>query len=335
MKVFTGAAFVAAASAASPGYGGWEDFKQAFQKSYADSEEEAYRHGIFQANVELIESENARQSEYQLGVNQFADLLVHEWSAQYFGMGRPEKLFGDVPYLGRHTVGNTTLPDSVDWTTKGAVTPVKNQGQCGSCWSFSATGSMEGAYQIATGKLESLSEQMLVDCAQSFGEQGCNGGLMDGAFKYAKANGMCTEASYGYKAKGGTCQATSCTKAFAAGVVTGFKDVTPNSKTDLMSAVAQNPTSIAIEADKSVFQLYKSGVLSGLCGAKLDHGVLAVGYGTAAQGGDYWKVKNSWGATWGDEGYVLLKRGKAGAGECGILSQPSYPIVSAASDIIV
>jgi cathepsin L len=210
----------------SPASDDWEDFKQQFQKSYPSDEEESYRKGIFDTNVEFINSENARQSEYELGVNQFSDLLVNEWSAQYFGMAKPEKPFGDdVPYLGRHQVGNETLASSVDWTTKGAVTPVKNQGQCGSCWSFSATGSMEGAYEIANRKLVSVSEQQLVDCAQAEGEQGCNGGLMDGAFKYAKKTGMCTEASYPYKAKGGTCKASSCTKAFAAGVVTGYKDV--------------------------------------------------------------------------------------------------------------
>jgi len=330
MKAFVGASFVAAASAID--FDRFEDFTHHFQKTYANAEEESYRKGIFEANVEFVKSENARQSEYELGVNQFADLLVHEWTAQYFGMARPEKPFGDVPYLGRHQISNETLPSSVDWTTKGAVTPVKNQGQCGSCWAFSATGAMEGAYEIATGKLVSISEQQLVDCAQAEGEQGCNGGLMDGAFTYAKKTGMCTESSYAYKASGGTCTASSCTKAFDAGVVTGYKDVSRNNEQALMSAVAQQPTSIAIEADRSVFQLYKSGVLSGMCGSRLDHGVLAVGYGTAINGGDYWKVKNSWGPTWGDNGYVLLKRGKGRAGECGLLAgPPSYPIVSGQS----
>lgn len=306
----------------------WADFKADFEKRYESVEQEAYRRGVFEKNFEFIETENAKGAGYTLGVNQFADLLTHEWTSQYFGMAKPAAPYGSVPYLGRHEVVNATLPASVDWTATGAVTPVKNQGQCGSCWAFSSTGSLEGAYQIATGKAVSLSEQQLVDCAGKFGEQGCNGGLMDGAFQYAEQNAMCTEASYAYTGKGGTCKASSCTAGVPKGAVTGFKDVSTDSKESLMSAVAQQPVSIAIEADKMVFQLYKGGVLSGMCGAQLDHGVLVVGYGTDATGGDYWKVKNSWGPSWGMEGYVLLKRGKGGSGECGILTQPSYPVVA-------
>merc|ERR1711948_208827 len=173
----------------------------------------------------------------------------------------------------------------VDWTTKGAVTPVKNQGQCGSGWSFSTTGALEGAYEIASGNLVSLSEQQFVDCDKV--DSGCSGGLMG---------------------------------------------VSPDSESAMMSAVSQQPVSIAIEADKSVFQLYKSGVLQSSCGSSLDHGVLLVGYGTE-DGTDYWKVKNSWGSSWGDAGYVKLLRGKGGSGECGLLKQASYPVVS--SDALV
>jgi len=328
--VFACGTFALGAAQAPASEKAWEDFKNEFQKSYASPEQEAYRKGVYETNLEFIRQINSQDIEYKLGVNQFADLLTSEWSSKYFGAKKPEMPYGGAPYLGRHEVGNTSLPASVDWSSKGAVTKVKNQGQCGSCWAFSSTGSLEGAYEIATGKLVSLSEQQLVDCAGSFGEQGCNGGLMDGAFQYVEKNAMCTEDSYPYKAVGGKCHASSCTVGIPLGMVTGFKDVPTDSKDALMSAVAQQPVSIAIEADKSVFQLYRSGVLSGMCGSQLDHGVLVVGYGTDATGGDYWKVKNSWGASWGMDGYVLLKRGKTGAGECGILSQPSYPVVSGA-----
>merc|ERR1711971_1273068 len=152
---------------------------------------------------------NAKNLSFQLGVNEFAHLTPEEFQASRLQGLRPAHMWSGLPYLGTHAYSGVTLPSSVDWSQKGAVTPVKNQGQCGSCWAFSTTGSLEGAWQIATGKLVSLSEQQLVDCAAKFGEQGCNGGEMDDAFKYVKQNGLDTEASYGYKAKKGTCQATS------------------------------------------------------------------------------------------------------------------------------
>merc|ERR1712190_392296 len=250
-----------------------------------------------------------------------------EFASTHFGIKQPDQPWGSLPSLGQHEYKGEALADSVDWTTKGAVTPVKNQGQCGSCWAFSTTGSLEGAWQIAGNPLTSLSEQQFVDCDKG-SDQGCNGGLMDNAFKYAEKNAICTEASYSYKGRGGTCKASSCSVGIPKGDVTGYKDVATDNEQALMEAVEKQPVSIAVEADKSAFQLYRGGILSSTCGSNLDHGVLLVGYGTE-NGQDYWKVKNSWGTSFGENGYIRLKRGKGGKGECGLLSgPPSFPVVS-------
>ena len=217
----------------------------------------------------------------------------------------------------------TPLAAGVDWRTKGAVNPVKNQGQCGSCWSFSTTGSLEGAHFIKTGKLVSLSEQQFVDC--DWGDNGCNGGLMDNAFKYAEKNAIALESEYPYTAK--SHGAFGCKSKEHPGTVkvSSYTDVAHSSSTALKTALAQQPVSVAIEADKPVFHQYTGGVITGSsCGTQLDHGVLAVGYGTDATAGDYYIVKNSWTASWGEQGYVRIGIAD-GLGVCGIQSQPSWP----------
>merc|ERR1712070_745575 len=232
-------------------------------------------------------------------------MTLNEFRREMLGLNALSK-----PKRTAEKLDESAAPASIDWTTKGAVTPVKNQASCGSCWAFSTTGSIEGRNQIKNGKLVSLSEQELVSCASKYGNQGCNGGLMDDGFKFVTAEGLETEDSYSYKAATGTCDSTkeAAHDGLKPGVVTSFKDVASGSQTQLAAAVAEGPVSVAIEADQSGFQFYKSGVFSGTCGTNLDHGVLVVGYGTDS-GKDYWKVKNSWGATWGLEGYIMTAKG--------------------------
>jgi len=223
----------------------------------------------------------------------------------------------------------TSNATSVDWRTKGAVTPVKNQAQCGSCWAFSTTGSLEGANQIKTGKLVSLSEQQLVDCATAEGNQGCNGGLMDDAFKYIEHDGLETESDYPYTGRDGKCSAD---KAKEQVKVASFVDVKASSGAAFKAALDKGPVSVAIDAAGIMFQLYHGGIMKGGglfgCGTSLDHGVLAVGYGSE-NGSDYWIVKNSWGGSWGEKGYLRMAADytSTDAGTCGIQLQASYPVV--------
>ncbi|NBT47305.1 MAG: hypothetical protein EBT07_05720 [Actinobacteria bacterium] len=301
-------------------------------KRYNTMEEVRFRQQVWEANVERITQHNAEGHSWRMDVNMFADLTPVEFQMNYVSGG-----FNDYENQRRSHVqfrnsfrwmNNATLPASVDWTTKGAVTAVKNQGQCGSCWAFSTTGSLEGAFFLANGTLVSLSEQQLVDCSASEGNQGCNGGLMDYGFEYVHDNGgLTSEANYPYTAQDGVCNAAKAKQVVA--TLSNYTDVPTNSDAALMNAIAQQPVSVAVEADQSSFQFYSGGVMTAACGTNLDHGVLAVGYGTDA-GQDYYKVKNSWGADWGEAGYIRLGRGPAyngGAGQCGILSAASFPVV--------
>ena len=219
---------------------------------------------------------------------------------------------------------NSDIPSEVDWRNKGAVSPVKDQGKCGSCWSFSATGAMEGAWGIRTGNLASFSEQQLIDCSIEYGNSGCQGGLMDSGFEYAIDNGMCLENDKPYLGRSDTCN--RCDK------IAHFSqcfDVTPMNELHLKQAVSRGPVSVAIEADTLVFQLYSGGIIDNIkCGTNLDHGVLVVGYGEE-NGKKYWIIKNSWGPKWGDSGYVKIARtdNTNTPGMCGIALSASFIVV--------
>jgi len=311
----------------------FNDWKIYFHREYSTLDEEASRYILWLDNLFMIGGMNSKDYSFKLRMNQFGDLTKDEFRVKVHGHKgsclRPgEKKISVNSNQGTVAGSKATVPASVDWEAAGDVTPVKNQGDCGSCWAFSATGSIECNYAINKGKLNSLSEQQLVDCSSSYGNEGCNGGWWYWAFDYVKANGgLCSEAEYPYEGVDGVCKASTCGTKYDP--ITGYDSVTSDDETALLDAAAEGCVSVGVEADQAAFQYYSSGVLTGLCGTNIDHGVLVVGYGTTGSQ-DYWKVKNSWGTTWGEEGYLYICRdcSKNGdKGECGINMYPDIPTV--------
>lgn len=310
----------------------WEqfnNFQNRFRKRYNNLQELEERFQVFRKNLRHIIMHNLDHTQnFTMGINQFTDLTPEEFKTNYVHNGKRNPLggFGCKQF----SSSSSNIPTGIDWRNKGAVTSVKDQGQCGSCWTFSATGAIEGAWAISKGQLIDLSEQQLVDCAtgMTYGSHGCNGGQMDGAFKYVITNGQCLLSSYPYTS-GVTKTGGNCQKCSAVVQINSCSDVPSNNQVLLASAVAQQPVAIAIEADTRYFQSYSNGILTSTsCGTNLDHGVLIVGYGTE-NGQDYWLVKNSWGTSWGMQGYVKIARSKStnDPGICGIAMQPSFPSV--------
>jgi len=283
------------------------------------SEDFFNRYTIFRDNLDVIRAHNEQDDvTFQMGANQFTALTGEEFKAM---MGYNQINREYIRSVQSFEAPADFVPnDSKDWVADGAVTPIKDQGQCGSCWAFSTTGALEGRNFIDTKSLLSFSEQQLVDCAGSFGNYGCNGGLMDYAFAYIFKHGLCLESAYTYTARDGICKSSQCSAAGESASLAKYTDVRSGDETALLAAVANQPVSVAIEADQMVFQHYTSGIITSGCGTSLDHGVLAVGWGTEGTT-DYWKVKNSWGASWGENGYVRIVRNR---NMCGIAAEPSF-----------
>lgn len=294
----------------------WVAYKQKFGKQYATPVEQLFRLKNFYATYQKIEAKRAMKGlTYTVGFHHFADMSKEEFRAKYLGYkanANEVKTYNEELLKG-------TPANTIDWRTQtGVVTPVKDQGQCGSCWAFSSTGALEGVAAVS-GKQPGLSfsEQQLVDCSWKYGNEGCNGGLMNQAFQYVIDNGINSEAAYPYKARDQTClNKVSIFK------IAHFANVPPNSSGALANACDQQPVAVAIEADE--IMSYTGGVFNDpSCGDQLDHGVLLVGYTD-----DYWIVKNSWSASWGEKGYIRMSRtaipDKQG-GICGILTAASFP----------
>ncbi|CAM0942899.1 unnamed protein product [Alopecurus aequalis] len=300
-----------------------ESWMAQYGRVYKDAAEKAERLQVFKTNVEFIDLFNAENRKFYLGVNQFADITNGEFRASRANKGYRPSL-ERVPTTFRYeNVSLDALPATVDWSTKGAVTPVKDQGQCGCCWAFSAVAATEGIVKLKTGKLISLSEQELVDRDVHGTDQGCEGGLMDDAFKFIILNGGLTaESSYPYTAEDGKCKSRSN----SAASIKSYEDVPANNEGALMAAVASQPVSVAVDGGDMTFQFYKGGVMTGSCGTDLDHGIAAIGYGVTSDATKYWLLKNSWGTTWGENGFLRMEKDISDKkGMCGLAMEPSYP----------
>jgi C1A family cysteine protease len=300
----------------------WQIWKDRYQKTYAE-EEEVERFAIFARNYERIMKYNAESDSARLALNKFADMTNEEFASKNSRCAYAET---DEEFIRANTIAPQNigaLPANVDWRNHGAVTPIKNQGQCGSCWTFSTTGVLEGWHFLKSGKLLSFSEQQIVDCDTGT-NQGCDGGYPYLAVEYAAKNGLELESDYPYTAEDGDCKYDKSKTTQVAG---GYKFVTADSTDALKTALVAQPVSVLIEADQDAFQFYSSGVLKTGCGASLDHAVLAVGY-TKVGVLEAFIVKNSWGTDWGEQGYVYIwdeQNVNSNKGVCGILSQPMVP----------
>ena len=296
----------------------FNDFVDKYGKEYASKKETEKRYQIFAENYRIIQDNNENNDDYTLGVNQFTDMSREEFK-EFLGSFTPRKS-KNVKKL-----RNFDADPNIDWDAKGYVAPVKNQGQCGSCWAFSAIGAVESLHAIKAqtpNDVTQYAEQELVDCSGSYGNEGCNGGWMDYAFEYIRDKGISLESEYPYHARDQKCQKKSSSFKLA-----GYTDVPENDSDQLLNALNIEPVSVAVEADEAAWQSYTGGIVTKNCGTDLDHGVLLVGSGhDSTKNLDFWRIKNSWGTSWGEKGFIrLLRKPGKGPGMCGIAMVASYP----------
>ncbi|XP_054818522.1 zingipain-2-like [Prosopis cineraria] len=293
-------------------------------KTYSSEQEKLYRFKVFEDNYAFVSEHNEMgNSSYTLSLNTFADLTNHEFKVSRLGLSPALLRFDHRTIQQPDDLILQSLPTEVDWRKKGAVTQVKDQASCGACWSFSATGAIEGINKIVTDSLVSLSEQELVDCDRTY-NTGCQGGLMDYAYQFVIDNhGIDTEEDYPYQGRERSCIKDKLGRHVV--TIDGYTDVPPNDEKQLLKAVATQPVSVGICGSDRAFQLYSKGIFTGPCSTSLDHAVLIVGYGSE-NGVDYWIVKNSWGTSWGMNGYIHMRRNTENSqGLCGINMLASYP----------
>eukprot|EP00744_Colponema_vietnamica_P000561 GILI01001000.1.p1 GENE.GILI01001000.1~~GILI01001000.1.p1 ORF type:complete len:348 (-),score=126.50 GILI01001000.1:296-1318(-) len=292
------------------------DLQKLTGRVYKDADEFAYRFSVYRDNAARVEEMNKLDPDAEYRLNEFADLTEEEFATRYLGasVDFSTAANSNLPALGE--LPTDDLPANFDWRDKGALTPVKNQGQCGSCWAFATTASVESANFIKNGELVSLSEQQLVDCDKECADpqtcdSGCGGGLPDLAMTYIKKNGITSEQAYPYEGKDRQCRAES--KPVAARL-SGFSKVSQDEQQIAAALVAKGPLAIGINA--VWMQFYFGGISNPImCSPqKLDHAVVIVGYGND-KGKDYWTIRNSWGPSWGEKGHYRIIRGK---GKCGV-----------------
>ncbi|NXP59359.1 CATL1 protein, partial [Chloropsis cyanopogon] len=305
----------------------WQGWKSLHAKEYP-GEAEALRREIWEQNLRYIQQHNREESQgkhsYRLAMNHFGDLTNQEFNELMNGhiplpREEPAPLFRASAAL--------KAPPKVDWRDKGYVTRVKAQGDCGSCWAFSATGALEGLMFRRTGKLVPLSEQNLIDCTQKLGNKGCGGGLALRAFEYVREHGLSSERAYPYRGTDNSrCRYNS---RYRAATCSGFKVLPHGDEVALMQAVAAvGPVSVSVDATGPAFQFYSSGIFA--CPPdqqKLNHAMLLVGYDRVQSRNctmNYWIIKNSWSVGWGEKGYMLLL--KDDGNHCGVASRASYPV---------